>query len=67
MKCDETHDAELRSWIESANEPGCDFPIQNLPFGIFKRKDHLEKPRGESRSAIRSSISRCSASGPGPR
>ncbi len=46
MKCDETHNPELKSWVESANEPGCDFPIQNLPFGIFKRKDHLEKPRG---------------------
>jgi fumarylacetoacetase len=46
MKCDETHAPDLRSWLDSANEPGCDFPIQNLPFGIFKRKDHLEKPRG---------------------
>jgi fumarylacetoacetase len=46
MKCDETHDPRLRSWVESSAEPGCDFPIQNLPFGIFKRKDHLEKPRG---------------------
>ncbi|HSA89261.1 MAG TPA: fumarylacetoacetase [Burkholderiales bacterium] len=46
MKCDETHDPQLKSWVESAAEPGCDFPIQNLPFGIFKRKDHLEKPRG---------------------
>ncbi|HWP26361.1 MAG TPA: fumarylacetoacetase [Xanthobacteraceae bacterium] len=26
-----------RSWIESANAPGTDFPIQNLPFGIFRR------------------------------
>ena len=25
----------LRSWIESANDPLSDFPIQNLPFGIF--------------------------------
>jgi fumarylacetoacetase len=25
----------LRSWIESANDPSSDFPIQNLPFGIF--------------------------------
>ncbi len=24
-----------RSWLESANDPACDFPIQNLPFGIF--------------------------------
>ena len=32
----ETHDAALESWVESANRPGCDFPIQNLPFGIFR-------------------------------
>jgi fumarylacetoacetase len=25
----------LKSWIESANDPASDFPIQNLPFGIF--------------------------------
>ncbi len=30
-----THDPKLRSWVASANAPGCDFPIQNLPFGIF--------------------------------
>jgi fumarylacetoacetase len=30
-----THDAGLRSWVESANAPGTDFPIQNLPFGVF--------------------------------
>ncbi|MFV0411342.1 MAG: fumarylacetoacetase [Paracoccus sp. (in: a-proteobacteria)] len=23
------------SWIASANAPGCDFPIQNLPYGVF--------------------------------
>jgi len=43
---DATHDPGLRSWVESANEPGCDFPIQNLPFGIFKRKGAKESPRG---------------------
>ncbi|HUF30001.1 MAG TPA: fumarylacetoacetase [Gemmatimonadaceae bacterium] len=32
---DETHDPERRSWVESANETGGDFPIQNLPFGVF--------------------------------
>ena len=41
-----THDPELKSWVETANEPGCDFPIQNLPFGIFKRKGEKESPRG---------------------
>ena len=42
----ETHDPELRSWIETANLPGCDFPVQNLPFGIFRKKNSSEKPRG---------------------
>jgi fumarylacetoacetase len=32
---DETHDPQLRSWVESANDPACDFPIQNLAFGYF--------------------------------
>jgi len=36
----------LRSWVESANDPNTDFPIQNLPFGIFKRKKSSETPRG---------------------
>ena len=30
-----THDPALRSWVASANEAGTDFPIQNLPFGLF--------------------------------
>ena len=33
---DETHDPSLQSWVESANEPLTDFPIQNLPFGRFR-------------------------------
>jgi fumarylacetoacetase len=32
----ETHDPKRKSWVESANAPECDFPIQNLPFGIFR-------------------------------
>ena len=35
---DDTHDAALRSWVESANAPTTDFPIQNLPFGRFRRR-----------------------------
>lgn len=31
-----THDPARRSWVESANAPGTDFPIQNLPFGVFR-------------------------------
>jgi fumarylacetoacetase len=36
---DETHDPKLRSWVESANRPGCDFPIQNLPLGVFRTRE----------------------------
>ena len=47
MRIDETHDPAAESWVESANEPGTDFPIQNLPFGIFRsRKSRSEAPRG---------------------
>lgn len=42
---DETHDASRRSWVESANRAGCDFPLQNLPFGIFRRRGADEPPR----------------------
>ena len=31
----ETHDPARRSFVESANAPDCDFPIQNLPFGVY--------------------------------
>jgi fumarylacetoacetase len=34
----ETHNPQLKSWIASANVPGNDFPIQNLPFGVFRKK-----------------------------
>jgi fumarylacetoacetase len=34
---DSTHDPKLRSWVSSANLPGCDFPIQNLPLAVFRR------------------------------
>ena len=42
---DETHDPTLRSWVESANEPGADFPIQNLPFGVLRRRGTQEHLR----------------------
>jgi fumarylacetoacetase len=38
MTIDATHDPLLRSWVASANEADSDFPIQNLPFGRFRRK-----------------------------
>ena len=36
---DETHDWRVQSWVESANVADTDFPIQNLPFGQFSRRD----------------------------
>lgn len=33
---DATHDPRLESWVAPANEEGADFPIQNLPFGVFR-------------------------------
>jgi fumarylacetoacetase len=41
---DRTHDPALTSWVESANRPDCDFPIQNLPFCTYRRPG-AEKPR----------------------
>ena len=41
---DETHDPARRSFVETANLPGSDFPIQSLPFGVFRR-DAGERPR----------------------
>jgi fumarylacetoacetase len=34
---DETHDPKLESWVESANDPKSDFPIQNLPLATVIR------------------------------
>lgn len=36
MSLNETHDPALLSWVESANAAGTDFPIQNLPFCVFR-------------------------------
>jgi fumarylacetoacetase len=35
---DETHDPNARSWVETSNADDADFPIQNLPFGVFRRR-----------------------------
>lgn len=36
LTLDSTHALTLKSWVTSANEEGCDFPIQNLPYGRFR-------------------------------
>jgi fumarylacetoacetase len=42
---DATHDPRLTSWVDSANRPGSDFPIQNLPFAVFRRAGRDEPLR----------------------
>ena len=38
-RIDDTHAAGLQSWLACANQPGTDFPIQNLPYGRFQVGD----------------------------
>src|SRR5579859_7143165 len=45
MTLDETHNPTLKSFIASANVPDCDFPIQNLPYGAFRRRGAGGPPR----------------------
>jgi len=42
---DSTHNPNLKSWVESANEAGSGFPIQNLPYASFRK-------RGEERIRV---------------
>ena len=42
----ETHDPALRSWVASAQAAKTDFPIQNLPFAVFRRRGTQEAYRG---------------------
>lgn len=44
-KLNQTHNPDLKSWVESANQ-NSEFPIQNLPFAVFKRKNSDESFRG---------------------
>ena len=46
MELNHTHDADTHSWLDSANASGTDFPIQNLPFGVFRRRGSSETFRG---------------------
>jgi fumarylacetoacetase len=42
----ETHDLSLSSWVTKANQPDCEFPIQNLPFASFRVSGEGESYRG---------------------
>ena len=35
-----THDPARTSWIESANQAATDFPLQNLPLGVFRTAEN---------------------------
>ena len=41
----DTHDADLKSWVESANSPETDFPLQNLPFCFFYSPENNDHER----------------------
>jgi fumarylacetoacetase len=41
-----THDPALTSWVTCANRANSDFPIQNLPFAEFRRRDSDATFRG---------------------
>jgi fumarylacetoacetase len=45
---DETHKPGRRSWVESANDAATDFPIQNLPYCVFRPRG----PKGIARVGI---------------
>ncbi len=32
----------MRSWVESANDPAGDFPLENLPLGVFRRDRQVQ-------------------------
>ena len=46
MQPNHTHDPVASSWLPAANAAGCDFPIQNLPFAVFRRAGSDETFRG---------------------
>ncbi len=45
MSINKTHDPELKSWVTSANSSSTDFPIQNLPFAVLRRRGSDEEFR----------------------
>ena len=64
MSTDPTNDPALRSWVQTANVRSADFPIQNLPFGIFRRAGTREAPRvGVAIGAAILDVAACLAAG----
>ena len=46
LPLDETHDPSFTSRGASAHTPGTDFPIQNLPFCVFRPRGSAQAFRG---------------------
>ncbi len=40
----DSHRADLASWVNSAQSPSTDFPIQNLPLGLFQSPEQSPRP-----------------------
>ena len=65
---DFTHDPQARSWIEGPASHA-DFPVQNLPLGVFAPPDDPDRPRGGvagaslSSASCRKWVSRCTTLG----
>ncbi len=61
---DHTHNPDAVSWVASASEAGTDFPIQNLPFGVFARRGSGDRPRvGVAIGDLILDIAACEAAG----
>lgn len=60
---DHTHDAGVRSWVPSAGRVGADFPIQNLPLGVFRRSGEAGGSIGVAIGDEILDVRRASASG----
>ena len=63
-RLDDTHDPALKSWVESANAPDADFPLQNLPFGRVRKRGSNEPWRigvaiGEQVLDLKLALSQC--------
>src|SRR4029077_7463563 len=64
---DDSHDPALHSWVASANAADTDFPLQNLPFGRFKRSGSSEPWRvgvaiGEQVLDLKPALAQCPGS-----
>jgi len=56
---DETHGLALKSWVESAHAPQTDFPIQNLPFGVFRTSGAASSRVGVAIGGVILDLSSC--------